>query len=220
MNKYETFIFKIVNENKLTTDIIINSINKFWDEHMTPLKSNKEVSIIYRVVFYKDNQRITLLKRKSFTNEELKLFQGLVINLFEYNNDEILKNSIVNKIIIKFKVLNSRKEDKINSNFKLQSYRIPMTMNLNDWGNVFNFDSNTKIIRKKFTNSLFKIDPVNNLTNNIELKNDDNKTLIIFTDIRKEGDPLSTFIRIYQHHIYYIYNGKRFFKLNKREATK
>lgn len=188
---------------------------------MKPLNSsNKEVSLIYRVIYYKNKNRITLLKNISFKPEELILFQGLVINLFEYNDDDILKNSIVDKIIIKYKILNNSKEIKLSNSFKLQNFRIPMTMDLNVWGSVFNFDTHTQIIRKKNTNTLFKVEIVNELMNNIELKNSDNKILLSFTDIRKEGSPINTFVRIFQHHIYYIYNGTRFFKLNKKLRKK
>ena len=106
MNKYETYIFKLEDENKLTNDIIINSINSFWDDIMIPLNSpTKQVSLIYRVIFYRDKHRVTLLKSLSFNSEELNLFQGLVTNLFEYNTDDNIKDNIVDKIIIKYKMM-------------------------------------------------------------------------------------------------------------------
>lgn len=214
MNKYETYIFKIEEESKLDSYKLIKSIDSFWNSVIKP--SNKEVSLIYRVIYYKNKTRITLLKNMSFKPEELTLFKGLIVNLFEYNNDDILKNNIVDKIIIKYKFLDNTKDIKICNNFKLGTFRIPMTMDLKVWGSVFNFDDKTLIIRKRKTDTLYKVDQIKDFTNNIELKNNDNKTLLTFTDIRKEGDPINTFVRLFKHHIYYIYNGTRFFKLNKR----
>jgi hypothetical protein len=211
MTNYRTFIYNIEDENKLSVDKLNNSINEFWKEHTI---SNKHFSLIYRVVFYKNNRRITLLKRKSFTYDDKELFQGLVANIFTYSENETLKNSIVKKIIIKYKILETQKENKISKNFKLQSYKLPMTMDLNVWGNIYSFDDNNiQIIKKKNSNSIFRV-VKNNLANNIELKDINNKILIKFTDIRNEGDPLNTFVRIYDNNYYYIYRGNRFFKLN------
>jgi hypothetical protein len=132
-NNYKTFIFQSDIKSKLTTSYIIDSIANFGIEVMKPLNSpNKELHIIYKIKFYKNKKHFTLLKRTIFTFEELNLFKNLLINLFDYNN-EIYKNSIVDKIIIKYKVFNYQKEIEKSPNFKLNSFRIPMTMDLSVW---------------------------------------------------------------------------------------
>lgn len=220
MEKYLIFTYKVEAETKLTQEIIINSINTFWKEHMSSFKSNKQVGLIYRVVFYKDNKRVTLIERKSFVYGDLDLFRGLVLNLFEYSDNETIKNNIVNKIIIKFKTLDNVKVDnKTVSYFKLVDYRIPMTMDLKSWGVFYdNIDENTSIIKKRSTNSIYKITKIDSLTNLIELKNNF-ETLITFKDIRREGDPLNTFTRVYEGNVYFIYNGNRNFRLYKRNKN-
>ena len=93
-----------------------------------------------------------------------------------------------------------------------------MTMNLNYWGNEIYYDNNIFLIRKKYTKLIYRVNRINEFTNNITLLDNYTNTILIeFTDIRTEGDPLNTFIRIFNHHIYYIYNGNRYFKLNKKQ---
>jgi len=227
MNKFKTFTCRIDDETKLSKDKIINSINKFWKEHMNSLDSNKQVQLIYRVFYYKENLRTTLVNKKTFTSEDKNLFKGLVVNTFKYHdtdtdailinnfNSEDLKNNIVKKIVIKYRISDKEENLKTKSNFTLKNYRIPMTMDLSKWGTVLDLES-AQIIRKKNTNSLFKVVQASKFENIIELKDRNNKNILSFTDIRNEGDPLNTFVRIYQEHIYFIYKGTSYFKLNKK----
>lgn len=221
IKNYETFTFKADIESKLSNNYIADSINKFFNDILKTLNSSKEIHITYKVKFYKDKKKFTLLKRTVFTFEELKLLQGLVNNLFNYNKEDILKTCIVDKIIIKYKICNKNDDRKISTHLKLGPFRIPMTMDLNTWGETMFSDSNMHIIRKKNTKLNYQVDLVNALTNKVTLF-EKNKVseLISFTDIRSDGDSLNTFIRLFKHHVYYICNGSRFFELNKRVAVR
>lgn len=225
MNKFKTFTYKIDDETKLSKDKIINSINKFWKEHMSSLDSSKQAQLIYRIFYYKDNQRTTLVNNKSFTSEDKNLFKGLVVNIFKYHNTdtdtilinnfntENLKNNIVKRIVIKYKITD-REENLKKYNFTLKNYRIPMTMDLSKWGTILDFE-NALIIRKKNTNSLFKVIQASKFENIIELRDRNNNNILSFTDTRNEGDPINTFVRIFNNNIYFIYKGLSYFKLNK-----
>ena len=131
MNKYyETFIFKTDIESKLTASYITESINNFWNDVINNNKifcnSNNLVQITYKIKLYKVRKRVTLLKKTIFSFEDLELFQNLVTNLFIYNEDDILRNSIVDKIVINYKILKNKNIIKTsNSNLKLSNTELP-----------------------------------------------------------------------------------------------
>jgi len=217
MTNFKNFIFKPELDTTLNNTIIVDSINKFWNTEIKPLSEDTQINVTYSIKFYRDRKKIVLLRKTLINYNELDLLLGLVTNLLTYNNEDILKNNIVDKIIIRYSTKNITKIENKTPKIKILNYNIPMTMDLEKWGETYLTDDNLQFIKKNRTNLIYQVEKIDEFTNNvIVFLNNNNNIFFSFTDIRNVGDPLNTFVRIYKHHIYYIYKGNRLFKLNKR----
>lgn len=214
--KTTNYIYK-TSEDILTSDILLNSANEFWTNIMEPLNSNKVVSITVKVKFLrikiKDSKKLFNLTRPyHFTSKDLDLFKGLLISSFDHKFND--KQKITSEIIFTYKTLDKENKD-VAMIFRINRYRIPMTMDLLKWGEQYYTGDEFTMIRKRKTSYYYKINQ-NGLTNLIDMLipiNSEMKKEISFTDIRREDDPLNTFTRIFNNQAYYIYNGNKFFKL-------
>jgi len=217
----KNFIFKPELDAILNNSIIVDSINKFWNTEIKHLSEDTQINVTYSIKFYRDRKKITLLRKTLIEHNELELLQGLVTNLLTYNNEDILKNNTVDKIIIRYSTMNTNKNKDKTPKIKILNYNIPMTMDLSKWGETYLNNDNLQFIKKNRTSLIYQVEKINEFTNNvIVFLNNINNILFSFKDIRKQNEHINTFVRIYKHHIYYIYKGNKFYKLNKRVNTK
>jgi hypothetical protein len=217
MTNFKNFTFKPELDTTLNNSVIVDSINKFWNKEIKPLSSETQVNITYDLKFYRDKKNFVLLRKTLINYNELDLLKGLVTNLLTYNNDDILRNNIIDKIIIRYSIMDFKKIEDKTPKIKILNYNIPMTMDLEKWGETYLTNDNLQLIKKNRSNLIYQVEKIDEFTNNVIVSlNNINNIFFSFTDLRNEGDPINTFVRVYNHHIYYIYNGNRFFKLNKR----
>ncbi len=191
-----------------------NYLNNFWDKVMKSLSSNQKVYVFLKVKF-DDGSYASLSKMQTINNT---MFNELLSTLLAYLDlkAENYSNKLVTHVIFQYHiltVLNSKKlktklvkSDKIKKvpSFSFSGYNLPLTTDVNLFGDILSKSKNKYIIAKKGSNLVYNIDIL--VDKQIVKLSNKGKVLLEFTDIF--GINPTSFVRILKDQEFRYINGQ------------
>ena len=212
-------------DNKLLTEIHIkNALNLFNNQVLSKLSKDQYVTIIFRTKtdsnYYRNISNLQNVKKDDF-HSLLEIF----IEFWSIKDEEYL-TYIISEIIFSYKIndMNQVSNHKLlnikplrpvgqldisnkTNLLRFGGFKLPITMDLFEWGKVIFYNNNEKaIVYKNKSNSEYHITFKDSNTMEV-LYQLNNKTLLKFRDKLIDSNNLKTFIRHVNNKEYQFENG-------------
>ncbi len=161
--------YKIDIKNKVfTKDLLINNLNKFWDDIMeTKLSENQHIWLLFRLRWAND-EYVTIGKLQRLNKEDKDYILNFIIDEIE-DKSEYYKTTNIVAMVFSYNIKKGRAKDKITLdniiNIQYQDYqhhKLPITKNPLEYGILIDQIDNKYWIQINKTNSVI-ITQINDL---------------------------------------------------------
>lgn len=215
---------------------IIAIVDKFYREIITNINDEDSVLVLLKVNFFEEIGWKSIIGLQSINKNSRNSLIEIIKDKWSITNNEYKENSI-NKMCIMYKKIENKnsitmysplgesKEDKVKNKkldlgikygklkkkslakFRFYGLDLPNTMNLDKWGYVHYYNGKLNAIVYKTNSKLEYHVNIFDSYHEVELKNGD-KVVVIFKDIKLDGNDLTTFRREIKNQEYYFEKSK------------